>query len=341
MKLVIFRIFFAIFFSGLGYGFAYSLAPTRIEYQAIGALGGIVVALAIFWSERYLRIANLQTVFGSILGCSIGVIFGRIFALSYTGLGFNEAIHSFLTALTCATFGYIGLFLGLIKLSLVQWSDILSFFQRGENVRYKILDTSVIIDGRILEICQSAFIEGVLVIPKFVLTELQHIADSSDSIKRNRGRRGLDILNKLRKKNDIRVEIHETDFPDIKEVDHKLLQLAKVLGGKILTNDFNLNKVAELQGVGVLNINELANAVKPIVLPGEDMSVFVIKEGKEEGQGVGYLDDGTMIIVENGTRQIGKEVQVVVTSVLQTTAGRMIFTKAKEAPEIRGSQKWR
>lgn len=193
----------------------------------------------------------------------------------------------------------------------------------------KVLDTSVIIDGRISDICKTGFIEGPLVIPEFVLEELQHIADSSDSLKRNRGRRGLDILNKIQKELDIEVIIHDKKFEDEKEVDTKLLKLTQMLKGKIITNDYNLNKVAEVQGIAVLNINELANAVKPVVLPGEEMVVQVIKDGKESGQGLAYLDDGTMIVVEGGKKHIGKTIDVLVTSVLQTSAGRMIFAKPK------------
>ncbi|MGG1556004.1 PIN/TRAM domain-containing protein [Paenibacillus ferrarius] len=194
---------------------------------------------------------------------------------------------------------------------------------------HKILDTSVIIDGRIADICKTGFIEGTLVIPEFVLEELQHIADSSDLLKRNRGRRGLDILNKIQKELEVKVLIYEGDFEEIAEVDSKLVKLAKVLQGKVITNDFNLNKVCELQGVSVLNINDLANAVKPVVLPGEEIVVQVIKDGKEHGQGVAYLDDGTMIVVEGGREFIGMTLEVMVTSVLQTSAGRMIFAKPK------------
>ncbi|NOV00499.1 PIN/TRAM domain-containing protein [Paenibacillus planticolens] len=194
---------------------------------------------------------------------------------------------------------------------------------------HKILDTSVIIDGRIADICKTGFIEGTLVIPEFVLEELQHIADSSDLLKRNRGRRGLDILNKIQKELEVKVLIYEGDFEEISEVDSKLVRLAKVLQGKVITNDFNLNKVCELQGVSVLNINDLANAVKPVVLPGEEIIVQVIKDGKEHGQGVAYLDDGTMIVVEGGREFIGMTLEVMVTSVLQTSAGRMIFAKPK------------
>ncbi|NGP46719.1 PIN/TRAM domain-containing protein [Bacillaceae bacterium SIJ1] len=193
----------------------------------------------------------------------------------------------------------------------------------------KILDTSVIIDGRIADICKTGFLEGTLVIPQFVLEELQHIADSSDVLKRNRGRRGLDILNKIQKELQIKVEIYEGDFEEIQEVDSKLIKLAKLVSGVVVTNDFNLNKVCELQNVAVLNINDLANAVKPVVLPGEEMTVQVIKDGKEHNQGVAYLDDGTMIVVEDGSHYIGKRIEVLVTSVLQTSAGRMIFAKPK------------
>ena len=193
----------------------------------------------------------------------------------------------------------------------------------------KILDTSVIIDGRIADICRTGFIEGPLVIPEFVLGELQHIADSSDGLKRNRGRRGLDILNKIQKELDIEVIIHDKKFEDTPEVDAKLLKLTQLLNGKIITNDYNLNKVAEVQGIAVLNINELANAVKPVVLPGEEMVVTVVKDGKESGQGLAYLDDGTMIVVESGRKFIGETIDVIVTSVLQTSAGRMIFAKPK------------
>jgi len=202
-----------------------------------------------------------------------------------------------------------------------------------------VLDTSVIIDGRIADICETGFMDGTLVIPQFVLKELQFVADSSDSMKRNRGRRGLDILQKIQKMAGVDVTISDVDFPEVKEVDLKLIELARTLEGKIVTNDFNLNKVAQLRGVAVLNINELANSLKPVVLPGELMKVFILKEGKEYNQGVAYLDDGTMVVVDNARKMIGKTIDVVVTSVLQTTAGKMIFgrfidpaTAAQAAP---------
>jgi len=199
------------------------------------------------------------------------------------------------------------------------------FKERGEGRSYKILDTSVIIDGRISDICDTGFIEGELVIPSFVLKELQMIADSSDPLKRQRGRRGLDILQKLKKSSNVTVTISDVDFPNIKEVDLKIIELAKRIGAKIITNDLNLNKIAQLQAIPVLNINELANALKPVVLPGETMKVYILKEGKEKDQGVAYLDDGTMVVVDNSRKKIGQNIEITVTSVLQTTAGKMIF----------------
>lgn len=196
--------------------------------------------------------------------------------------------------------------------------------------QFKILDTSSIIDGRIADLCKTGFLEGILIIPSFVLNELQKIADSADSLRRNRGRRGLDLLNKIQKENQVSIRIFDRDYEEINEVDTKLLKLARELEAKVITNDFNLNKVAELYGVQVLNINELSNAIKPIVLPGEEMLVRILRDGKEYGQGIGYLEDGTMIVVEGGKNYIGVELEILVTSVLQTSAGRMIFAKPKE-----------
>lgn len=201
--------------------------------------------------------------------------------------------------------------------------------QEHKNKNYKLLDTNVIIDGRIADICKTGFLEGTLLIPVFVLEELQHIADSSDTLRRVRGRRGLDVLQKVRENSSLEVEVMNVDFDDVQEVDSKLVRLAQKLGGKIITNDFNLNKVAQLRGVAVLNINELSNAVKPVVIPGETMRVQVVKDGKEPGQGVAYLDDGTMIVIENGHRYLSRTISVEVTSALQTSAGRMIFAKPR------------
>lgn len=197
----------------------------------------------------------------------------------------------------------------------------------GEGISPKVLDTSIVIDGRIIDLALTGFIEGPLVVPNFVLREIQLISDSADPIKRNRGRRGLEMLNTLQKRDDLEVKISYIDYTETREVDAKLIKLAKDLNGKLITNDFNLNKVAELQDIDVLNINNLANALKPVVLPGEEMEVQVVKEGKDENQGIGYLDDGTMVVIENGGRMLGKKLKVNVTSVIQTNAGKMIFTK--------------
>ena len=230
-----------------------------------------------------------------------------------------------------ALFVYTGLLVGLKRGKGLTISGILRLFKgQGFEENLKLLDTSVIIDGRIADVCEAGFIEGIFILPQFILQELQYIADSPDSLKRARGRRGLDVLHKLQKMSNVTVRIVDEDFPKIREVDAKLVALARVIDAKVITNDFNLNKVAELQGVAVLNIHELANALKPVVLPGETIKVFVIKEGKEHNQGVAYLDDGTMVVVENARKLIGKNVDVTVTSVLQTTAGRMIFSKTKE-----------
>jgi len=221
---------------------------------------------------------------------------------------------------------YIGFLVGTRKFEWLDPAHLLSFFKEKSVVKtQKILDTSVIIDGRIADICNTLFIDGSLVVPQFILKELQIVADSSDSVKRQRGRRGLDVLGQLQKSSQISIVISEIDFPEIKEVDSKLIELAKYLDAKIVTNDFNLNKVAQLQGIPVLNINELANALKPVVLPGETIQAFILKEGKEKDQGVAYLDDGTMVVVDNSRKLIGQTVEVTVTSVLQTTVGKMIF----------------
>ncbi|GGA51389.1 PIN/TRAM domain-containing protein [Paenibacillus physcomitrellae] len=266
---------------------------------------------------------------------SVGLIAGLLISLLlYPATTWLGEMSDWVRLASACLFGYAGLRIGLEKKE-----ELGSFWKSGKwNAvqteekwahEHKILDTSVIIDGRIADICKTGFIEGTIVIPQFVLEELQHIADSSDLLKRNRGRRGLDILNKIQKELDVQVLIYEGDFEEISEVDSKLVKLAKLLQGKVVTNDFNLNKVCELQGVSVLNINDLANAVKPVVLPGEEIMVQVIKDGKEYGQGVAYLDDGTMIVVEGGRDYIGSITEVLVTSVLQTSAGRMIFAKPK------------
>lgn len=272
----------------------------------------------------------------------VGAILGLVISNLVVGLLPKDTIWIIVAIAADIVMAVLG-----VKITMAKREDIILFISNLKKFNYnkdkknkgnikgdsKVLDTSVIIDGRIFDICQTGFVEGTLVIPTFVLEELRHIADSSDSLKRNRGRRGLDILNKIQNELNIDVQIYEKDFPDIAEVDSKLLKLAQVLNGKVLTNDYNLNKVAKFQGVVVLNINELANAVKPVVLPGEEMTVQIVKDGKESGQGVAYLDDGTMIVVEGGRKNIGETKDVVVTSVLQTAAGRMIFAKQKDQME--------
>jgi uncharacterized protein YacL len=242
--------------------------------------------------------------------------------------------QTFAQVMVLILMAYVGLVSGANKGEYLDLSALGGIFSdRSSRKSFKVLDTSVIIDGRVADICRTGFLEGTLVVPHFVLRELQQIADSADSIKRNRGRRGLDILEKVKSVPGITVQIVEKDYPDVKEVDLKLIELAKELSAKIVTNDFNLNKVSQLRGVDVLNINELANALKPVVLPGETMRVFILKEGKEYNQGVAYLDDGTMVVVDNARRMIGKTIATQVTSVLQTTAGKMIFGRFPEEAE--------
>ncbi|MFD0961915.1 PIN/TRAM domain-containing protein [Paenibacillus chungangensis] len=310
---------------------------------AVGALLGMIASsLAAGPLIRYMNKGVERTVampLGQLLSGATGLLAGLLFVvLIYPAVARLEGVGIALPAIMMLCMGYIGLRIGLNKqeemaagvAALLERQRIVPVTEEVKGYEeHKILDTSVIIDGRIADICKTGFIEGTLVIPEFVLEELQHIADSSDLLKRNRGRRGLDILNKIQKELDVKVLIYEGDFEEISEVDSKLVKLAKALGGKVVTNDFNLNKVCELQGVSVLNINDLANAVKPVVLPGEEIIVQVIKDGKEHGQGVAYLDDGTMIVVEGGRDYIGTTMEVLVTSVLQTSAGRMIFAKPK------------
>ncbi|HET9415780.1 MAG TPA: PIN domain-containing protein [Pseudolabrys sp.] len=287
---------------------------------------GLILAGLIVVLEMRLRTAPVTHVLGAMLGGAIGLGAAKVLgdALYWANLGDERVV--FLHSLILLALPYLGLVMGARKGEWLEPSNLIGLFRSaGPRRRYKVLDTSVIIDGRIADICETGFVDGTLVIPQFVLKELQLVADSSDSMKRNRGRRGLDILQKVQKMSGVDVTVSDVDFPDVREVDLKLIELARTLQGKIVTNDFNLNKVAQLRGVEVLNINELANALKPVVLPGELMKVFILKEGKEYNQGVAYLDDGTMVVVDNARKLIGKTIDVVVTSVLQTTAGKMIF----------------
>ncbi len=298
----------------------------------LAAVVGLVIGAAIVVFEWRLREMSLKRLIGAAIGSVLGIIGAYLFALVLGNSIPSSPTRGFLQIMVMLIMAYVGLTVGANKgdlLNLAALGGIFGGEKSGKKV-YKILDTSVIIDGRIADIAETGFLDGLIVIPQFVLRELQLVADSADSLKRNRGRRGLDILQRLQKTASVQIQIVEDDFPTVREVDMKLIELAKLYEGKILTNDFNLNKVAQLQGVPVLNINELANSLKPIVLPGEIMRVFILKEGKEYNQGVAYLDDGTMVVVDNARKMIGKTIDISVTSVLQTTAGKMIFGKWDE-----------
>jgi len=320
MMFFILRFFIVVLTSAIGYFYS------PFENVLYGAILGFILGILIISLEIIIRKAQFKVIWGASIGTFLGIFLGWLIGLIYETIIQDNTTRTFIKIFFLLIMPYIGLLIGLSK---SEWFDPLSmirlFKERGEGRSYKILDTSVIIDGRIADICDTGFIEGELVIPSFVLKELQLIADSSDPLKRQRGRRGLDILQKLKKSSNISVTISDVDFPNIKEVDLKIIELAKRLGAKIITNDLNLNKIAQLQAIPVLNINELANALKPVVLPGETMKVYILKEGKEKDQGVAYLDDGTMVVVDNSRKKIGQNIEITVTSVLQTTAGKMIF----------------
>ena len=326
LQLTSFQNVLVIIGSSVVFGIIFFLLSSKIKKTGMKIVNA--------FETEILKFSTMDIVLGAI-----GLIVGFVIAfLISQPLSDIKYVGTIISVISFVFFGYLGLKVATRKKDDVLWPQLLNLRKSTSGKKHdkrkdvlspKILDTSVIIDGRISDICRTGFIEGTLVIPEFVLKELRHIADSSDSLKRNRGRRGLDILNILQKDDTVSVLIESKDYGDNIEVDVKLLKLAKDMGGKVLTNDFNLNKVAEFQGVDVLNINELANAVKPVVLPGEEMNVMIVKDGKESGQGLAYLDDGTMIVVEGGKKCIGDSVVVTVTSVLQTAAGRMIFAKLK------------
>lgn len=344
-----------ISFAAVGAVTGYTIAKTSLSISNVVININIKIAIFIFSSVFigvvFFSTANIlieftlkaidrleQSVQGMTLyelgAAAVGLIAGLVIANLITApLNKIDVIGVPLAVISNILFGCVG-----AALAVGKRNDINHDFFRlkgnssgsGKNIAQpKILDTSIIIDGRIVDVCRTGFMEGELIVPSFVLEELRHIADSSDALKRNRGRRGLDVLNMMQKELQHPVKIENMDAAEGTEVDDKLLAAAKKLGGKILTTDYNLSKIASFQGVPVLNINELANSLKPIALPGEDMTVQVIKDGKENGQGIGYLDDGTMIVVDGGRRYIGEEISVTVTSVLQTAAGRMIFAKPK------------
>jgi uncharacterized protein YacL len=328
LDVLIFRIGFIALLTVFGYilnpfehtqrfGFSELNGNVRPYFSAL--FGAIIGVLIIAFEMRVSR-ASLKT----LIGAAIGSI--------QKEAAVSAEMQTFLTISLAFFMGYIGLMVGAAKGEYIDLSVLGGIFSDKAVVKedYRILDTSVIIDGRIADVAETGFMGGTLIIPQFILTELQQVADSPDSSKRQRGRRGLDMLQRLRNNSKIDIQIVETDFPAVKEVDLKLIELGKQLDAMIVTNDFNLNKVAQLRGVLVLNINELANALKPVVLPGEAMRVFILKEGKEYNQGVAYLDDGTMVVVDNARKLIGKTADIAVTSVLQTTAGKMIFGRLWE-----------
>ena len=307
------------------------LRPFGLSVQA-SVITGVAIGFAVILFEMRLSVVSLKRLIGSVIGSVLGIFGAYLFSLVIRNSIPAGSTQSFLQLLVMLLMSYVGLITGASKGELLNLGALGGLFGVEKQARksQKILDTSVIIDGRIADIAETGFLDGVIVTPQFVLRELQLVADSADSLKRNRGRRGLDILARLQKMANLTVQIVEDDFPNIREVDMKLIELAKLYDAKIVTNDFNLNKVAQVRGVEVLNINELANSLKPIVLPGEIMRVFILKEGKEYTQGVAYLDDGTMVVVDNARKMIGKNIDICVTSVLQTTAGKMIFGKYEE-----------
>ena len=301
----------------------------------VAATAGLLFSLVIFVVETRLRRASLRRLIGAVVGSILGILGAYLLSLILAHTSIPEGSRSFLGVAFLLVLAYIGLFLGATKGDMLNLQALGGLFgtERGTTRQSKIFDTSVIIDGRIADVCEAHFLEGALLLPQFVLRELQLVADSADGLKRQRGRRGLEVLQRIQKMPHLEVQIVDDDFPQIAGVDLKLIELAKRYDAEIVTNDYNLNKVATLQGIDVLNVNQLANALKPVVLPGEAMRVFVLREGKEHNQGVAYLDDGTMVVVDNGRRAINKTVDITVTSVHQTTAGKMIFGKYDDRTE--------
>jgi len=327
MGIVIVRVFMLAAATGAGMAFGPPLGIHATNWWLAGAgfLFG-VLAVLLEWQARRIPVDRIfWGAMGGIVGLGLGLGLGTAMgAVSPDAGPLGRGLFGLL-------FSYLGASVALAKRDeLEDMSAKLFPKTAARREGFKILDTSVIIDGRVVDLCETGFLDGTLVVPQFVLRELQQIADSSDPLKRNRGKRGFDVLQRLQRIPGTTVRVEDQDFPHIREVDRKLIELGKAMGGKVVTNDYNLNKVAELSGVSVLNVNELANALKPVVLPGEVVHVHVVKEGKEVGQGVAYLDDGTMVVVDHGKRFIGQQVSATVTSVLQTTAGRMIFARLRE-----------
>ncbi len=313
---------------------SYTLGPFGLRGMPAAGVG-FLISLVVLLAELRLRRAALSGLLGGVFGAVLGVFGALLVTLVISRTNEPEPTKSFLEFAALFAFGYLGLVLGSERGVELQVDALSSLFGKkstaGESL--KLLDTSVLIDGRIADICEAQFMEGVLGVPQFVLHELQMVADSSDALKRQRGRRGLEVLQRIQKMPQVEVRILDADFPQAGDVDHKLVELARRTGAKIVTNDFNLNKVATVQGFSVLNVNQLAHALKPAVLPGEPMRVLILREGKEPNQGVAYLDDGTMVVVDGARRMINKSVDIIVTSVHQTTAGKMIFGRLEERAE--------
>ena len=328
VTLLFIRIFILVLSVVAGYYIGSFFIAFGSHWPVIGLITGFLGASALIGGEIFMRKISIRNLSAGLVGLVFGIFMSWILTSVIRLIPMPQEIYLSMQIILTLIFCYLGMAISLRgkdEFSLV--IPYIKFEGRDQAEQLVVLDTSVIIDGRVADICQTKFISGRLVIPRFVLKELQQIADSQDALKRNRGRRGLDILNKIQKSASMDVKIAEEDFPELTEVDAKLVKLAKVLSGKILTNDYNLNKIAELQQVTVLNINDLANAIKPVVLPGEFLEARITKEGKEYNQGVAYLDDGTMIVIDNARYLIGQSCRVIVTSVLQTSAGRMIFAK--------------
>lgn len=330
MDLVLIRILFVLILAGVCYFFRILNFPGWLS--AITGAGG--AALVIVFEMR-VRALSLRRLIGAVLGSILGIFGAFLFSLVLANSLPAGNTRSLLEIFVLLLMSYVGVVVGTSKGDMLNLSALGDLFsgERQAKRNVKLLDTSAIIDGRIADMAETGFLDGALVIPEFVLRELQMVADSSDGSKRQRGRRGLDILQRMQSNALLNVQIVEDDFPSIREVDLKLIELAKELDAKIVTNDFNLNKVAHLHHVSVLNINDLANSLKPVVLPGEKMNIAILKEGKEYNQGVGYLDDGTMVVVDHARRMIGRSVEISVTSVLQTASGKMIFGKMEEPPQ--------
>jgi uncharacterized protein YacL len=311
------------------------LAPALSIPIAAGVAGGVILAAVAIWLETRAARVPVERLFWGTMGGFFGLIAGLAAGAALASLIPNAGMAG--VGLPALLGAYLGAATTLRRRADLAPVSAVLFPGSGRRPELsKILDTSVIIDGRIVDLVNTGFLDGVLVVPQFVLRELQQIADSADPQRRNRGKRGFDVLQRLQHSAKIKVEITDTDYPQVHEVDRKLIELGKALGGKVVTNDYNLNRMAELSGVAVLNINELAGALKPVALPGELMHVNVLREGKEAGQGVAYLDDGTMVVIEHGKKHLGQPVDVTVTSVLQTSAGRMIFTRLRDDEPISG-----